>query len=75
MAERSFVAARRRERIIALWLSCFAAACERAEPATTHPPSDGVDPIEGEEIASQATAPAVPPPLTRNHATKVTLDV
>jgi nitrite reductase (NO-forming) len=56
-------------------LSCALAACQRAEPSPIRPPAEDVDPIEGEEIASEATAPAVPPPLTRNHATKVTLDV
>jgi nitrite reductase (NO-forming) len=51
-----------------------AAACQRAESAP-RPAAEKVDPVEGEEIAAQATAPAVPAPLTRNHATKVILDI
>jgi nitrite reductase (NO-forming) len=57
-----------------LVLLVLATACERAEPAASNP-ADGVDPIEGEELASEGLAPAVPPPLARHHATKVILDV
>jgi nitrite reductase (NO-forming) len=51
-----------------------ASGCHRAE-SSPRPASESVDPIEGEEIAAQATAPAVPAPLARTHATKVILDI
>jgi nitrite reductase (NO-forming) len=44
---------------------------DKTEPARTVE----VDPIQGQEIAASATAPAVPPPIARTFATKVILDV
>ena len=37
--------------------------------------SASLEPIVGEELAATAAAPNVPPPLTRNHATKVILNI
>jgi nitrite reductase (NO-forming) len=34
-----------------------------------------LDPVQGREVAQQSSAPNVPPPIARNYATRVTLDV
>lgn len=48
--------------------------CRRSEPVERHR-TEEVDPIQGQEIAVSASAPAVPPPITRTFATKVVVEI
>lgn len=52
----------------------FSAACRRSEPAERTRVEE-VDPIQGQEVAESASAPAVPPPIARTFATKVILEI
>ncbi len=61
--------------LTALLALAGATGCRSAESSPRPTTTESIDPIEGEELASQAIAPAVPAPLLRNHATKVILEV
>lgn len=40
-----------------------------------HAVRSGIEPVQGQELARTALAPAVPPPIARNYATKVVFEV
>lgn len=48
--------------------------CKRSD-AAVHGTDGPVDPIQGQEMAVSAIAPAVPPPIARTFATKVILEI
>src|SRR5688572_21184659 len=48
--------------------------CNRNEPKRPDT-SLVLDPVQGQEPARMASAPQVPPPIARRHATRVILDV
>jgi nitrite reductase (NO-forming) len=64
-------------RPFALVLAACAVASSgcRSQEAVNQRRSEAIDPIQGQEIAASASAPAVPPPITRTFATKVILEI
>jgi nitrite reductase (NO-forming) len=67
-------ALRRSAALTALSALLFAAACSAPATDDSIPVRDLPD-IKGEEIAVLTTAPNVPPPITRTHATKVIVEL
>jgi nitrite reductase (NO-forming) len=51
-----------------------AIACNRLDAPRPEAP-DRLDPVQGSEVARATKAPLVPPPIARNYATRVVLDV
>ncbi len=63
-----------------LWLAtsilAMVTSCERRVGTSAAPPFDAAAaPLVGEEVAVLTDAPNVPPPITRDHATKVVMHV